>query len=396
MKTVEFDIVVVGGGMAGLMAAARAETVGLSAVLIDGGVPGTPGELGGFAPFSGAKFSLFPAGTGLSTIVGGDECLIERYRQLCAEFVGLGFPEFNLTEVEIAGREVAFERDLAYRSYHSVLLSPRRMDDLLRAMAGRLLKTRIVRGTATRLAIDERDGFKVSLSDGRDILGRRLIVAAGRLGAELLEKAGIPQTAGKGIDVGIRLGFDSCGPLAGLRQLGPDAKFMANGVRTFCLNSPGQIFHYPGLGFSLPGGVVAAADGTEANVGILLRLEDRNRELQRLRGLAGSSQRPPLRLVGSGLDLGWTEDARQILGQPVIDQIEAFVKSLSESGLVALPPRYAVHYPLFDWHWPVFSQPGRLATGVPGVFAAGDTSGHARGLLQAALMGALAVEESLN
>ncbi|CAD7338262.1 Ferredoxin--NADP reductase [Sphingobium sp. S6] len=393
---VEFDIVVVGGGMAGLMAAARAEAGGLSAVLIDGGVPGTPGELGGFAPFSGAKFSLFPAGTGLSAIVGGNECLIDRYRQLCAEFVGLGFPEFSLTDVEIAGHEVAFERDLAYRNYHSVLLSPRRMDDLLKALATRLLETQILRETVTRLAIDEGDGFKVSLSGGREIWGRRLIVAAGRLGAELLEKAGIPQTAGKGIDVGIRLGFDSCRPLAGLRQLGPDAKFMAHGVRTFCLNSPGRIFHYPGLGFSLPGGIVAESDGTESNVGILLRLEDRDRELQRLRSLAQSFQHPPFRLKGNGLDLGWTEDARQILGQTVIDQIEAFVKSLSASGLVALPTRYAVHYPLFDWHWPVFSQPGRLATGIPGVFAAGDTSGHARGLLQAALMGALAVEEALN
>jgi glycine/D-amino acid oxidase-like deaminating enzyme len=270
------------------------------------------------------------------------------------------------------------------------------MDDLLRALAGRLLETQILRETVTRLAIDEGDGFRVSLSDGREILGRRLIVAAGRLGAELLERAGIPQTTGKGIDVGIRLGFDSCEPLAGLRQLGPDAKFMAHGVRTFCLNSPGRIFHYPGLGFSLPGGIVGEADGAESNVGILLRLEDRDWVLRRLRALSRPFQRPPLCLTGNGLDLGWTEDARQILGQTVIDQIEAFVKSLSESGLVALPPRYAVHYPLFDWHWPVFSQPGRLATGVPGVFAAGDTSGHARGLLQAALMGALAVEESLN
>jgi hypothetical protein len=193
----------------------------------------------------------------------------------------------------------------------------------------------------------------------------------------------------------VRFSFDSRAPLAGLRELGPDAKFMADGVRTFCLNSPGRIFHYPGLGFNLPGGIVAEADWPESNVGVLCRLDDRQEVLQRIARLAPAAPAPLLTLQGMGSEIDWTEHARSLLGEHVVLHLEAFMRKLTQSGLINLPRRYVVHYPLLDWHWPVFSRPNQLGTDVPGVFAVGDASGHARGLLQAALMGPLAVEEAL-
>ena len=213
--------------------------------------------------------------------------------------------------------------------------------------------------------------------------------------AQLLKDAGVPDTAGKGIDVGVRLAFPSREPLSGLRRLGPDAKFLADGLRTFCLNSPGRIFHYPGAGFSLPGGIVAEADGSESNVGILARLPDRHEVLRQLAIAAGQEAAAPLSFEGGAAGLPWPSRARSVLGDQVCNRIDEFLDKLTTAELLHLPSRFVVHYPLLDWHWPVFSLPGQLATGVSGVLATGDASGHARGLLQAALAGAASVEEAL-
>ncbi|ATE64007.1 hypothetical protein CMV14_06055 [Rhizorhabdus dicambivorans] len=310
------------------------------------------------------------------------------------DFAALGFHEFALDERELAGDESDMGDALAYRSYHSVLLSPSRIDELLLAMGARLRTTDIVRDKVQKIIAPQKMARAAILSDGRRITGRSLVLAAGRLGADLLRAASVPEKRGKGIDVGVRLGFDSLEPLAPLRALGPDAKMMSSGVRTFCLNSPGQIFHYPGLGYEIPGGIVAPDGWLESNVGILCRLDDREAVL------AHFARRAPLEAMplvqqGSGTKLGWTDESIDMFTPEIVARIDQFVEQLANAGFFAPPSHYDVHLPLLDWHWPVFSLPGRLETGVEGVFAAGDVSGHARGLLQAVVMGRLAVEEAL-
>lgn len=390
-----FDLLIIGGGLAGLMAAERAESAGARVALIDCGVPGTSGQLGGFAPFSGAKFSLFPAGSGLAALTGGETGLVEVYRNICEEFYRLGFAQFRVGHRELVGLESSVGTELAYRRYHSVLLSPVEMNALLAALASRLRSVRVIRSTVTRLRTSLNSGFLASVAGTGEVYAKRIIMAAGRLGADLLTSAGVPETAGKGIDVGVRLGFSDGTPLAKLRELGPDAKFMARGVRTFCLNSPGRIFHYPGLGLQIPGGVVADSQWAESNVGILCRLADKQAFLRTLASHVPEGGHVPLRLRGRGTALGWTKPSVTLVGEHVVARIDEFIEELVNSGLVCLPNRYDVHYPLLDWYWPVFSLPGRLETGATGIFAVGDASGHARGLMQAAVMGTLAVEESL-
>ena len=390
-----YDVAVVGGGLSGLMAAARVEELGATGVLIDVGVPGSAGDLGGFAPFSGAKFSLFPAGGGIGPLVGGETALIERYRSICSLFTALGFSQFEVTDAQLSGMEAQSGHGLSYRRYHSVLLSPSEIGRLLLALSARLANTVVIREAAVSLGVAGRPMY-VRLAGGESVAAARIVVAAGRLGSGLLEAAGVPQGRGKGIDVGVRLEFEGGSPVAGLRARGPDAKFMADGVRTFCLNSPGRIFHYPGLGYSIPGGVVAEAGWSGANVGILCRHSDRAAVVAGLCQQAPASGDNPLSQVGQGGDLGWTAASRRTLGAATVECIDRFMSRLIESELVALPDRYAVHYPLLDWYWPVFSLPGRLATETEGVFATGDASGHARGLMQAAVMGTLSAEEALS
>jgi thioredoxin reductase len=389
------DALIVGGGLAGLLAAARVEQLGASAILIDVGVPNTSGDLGGFAPFSGAKFSLAPAGSGIADLLGGEEALVERYRAMCSHFADLGFPQFVVTDGELRGDENGLGSGLAFRRYHSVLMSPAEIDELLIGLSAQLRTTRIIRGRVTTVDLSSGPPFSAVIETGGRVTANALIMAAGRLGSTLLKEAGVPQGKGKGIDVGVRLGFDSREPLAGLRALGPDAKFMADGVRTFCLNSPGRIFHYPGLGYQLPGGIVAAQDWEHSNVGILYRLADRHSVLQHLAEVAPSETAPMVFRAQNG-ELSWSANSRRVLGRQVADAIDDFVAKLSMSGLVNLPDSFDVHYPLLDWHWPVFSRSDRLSTLVPGVIAAGDASGHARGLMQAAVMGVMAAEEALS
>ncbi len=384
-----YDVVILGGGLAGLMAASRAEQAGARAVLVNQSVAGPANKLGGFAAFSGAKFSLHPAGTGLESIVGGADALCDLYASLCRHFAASGLTQFAVSDEVVRGEERTLGADLSYRRYHSILLQPSEIERLLLFLEEQLSTTLILRSRAVAIRVNRDDVHAVMLEDGSEIRGRALVVATGRLGADLLAHAGVPESSGKGLDVGIRIEFPATAPLDAMRVQGADAKFLRDGVRTFCLNSPGRIFHYDGLGFLLPGGVVAEPGCSASNIAVLCRLPDRKAALAALSRKGPQTDRP-FSFESSGSRLGWDDQSRSILPGNVMERLDQFVAGLIKQRLIDLSGPYIVHYPLFDWHWPVFSQPGTLETGVRGIWAAGDVSGHARGLMQAAAMGHLA------
>lgn len=389
-----FDVIIIGGGLSGIMSALTAEKAGISALLIDEPVDKRSATFGGFAPFSGAKFSLFPAGSGLLPLVEGESGLIERYRGLCQFYENIGIGEFAVSDDELVGRTRAAPNSLAFRSYFSVLLTPDRMNCFIDTLVGRLKHTKFIRAKVHRIDLSSDRPQLTIVTESGNYRAVKVIVAAGRYGAKLLGDAGVSETSGKGIDVGIRLSFNSTEPLRCLRALGPDAKILNGRVRTFCLNSPGRIYHYNGLGYAIPGGIVAEPGWRESNVGILLRVANRPDTLAYLEAQSSSAGGLPLCHSGCGNNLQWTEAARHVLGDEAIFRISSFVTAMADSGLIDLPPDYVVHYPLLDWFWPVFAEEGSLRTSEAGVYVAGDVSGHARGLMQAALMGILAIEEA--
>lgn len=379
------DLVVLGGGLAGLVASHRAAATGRKVALIDLNFS-EPTNLGGFAAFSGAKFSFYPAGRGLETAAGGSEELIAAYERV-ADFLGRHSTALAQRSMIVGSDKPQGEGNV--RSYQSILLSPAEIRCLLAGLSK--LPPGVELKQAQAKAIGGKDGDFAVEGDGWAISAPKVVVAAGRIGSDILSRAGCIPQEGKGLDVGVRLEFSNLDQVASLRAIGPDAKILLGATRTFCLNAPGEIYHYPAGSLKIPGGVVAARDVRTANFGILHRCSSK---VSRMRDIASRARQiegldQPVAARGPAL-----QDAviATLFGSEVATEIERLQMLLHHQGLVDFDQGYLIHRPLLDWHWPVYGLDQGFETSVPGIFCVGDASGVARGLLQAAASGWICVE----
>lgn len=391
----KFDVAVVGGGLAGLAAASRLAELGVRCLLVDRGLPQATGQLGGFAKFSGAKFSLPPAGMGLLPVAGSRSRLLATiYRVL--DFLGLEDRQGQSSDDLLQDDPEATQEGLRLRSYRSIVVQPSRMDALIEHVTRQLDGRVALCKAGCRGFAPHADGWLLDLENGVQARCAAVFCAGGRSGANLLAAAGASAVAGKGVDLGVRVEFPNKKGLAGLRALGPDAKLLVGSCRTFCLNVPGQVYRYQFEHLLLPGGVIAEPQHPAGNVGLLRRVADKEGSI---RAILRASDRldpstycdPP---VVTGARLGAARDATvRFYGEAIASELQAFAEHLGSLDLVDWDMPHKVHLPLLDWHWPVYARPGSFATDLPGVYALGDSSGHARGLLQAAVSGWLAAEE---
>lgn len=388
------DVVVIGGGLTGIMSTLRLARAGSSVILLDNALPQADGRIGGFARFSGAKFSLPPAGLGLLPVAGSDDRLSTTIDSVLRE---LGLERSSAS----TSSELPDQRTLALRKYDSIVLRPQQVADLLDRLSAQVVaEAELLRGRATRL--ERADGaWHVQVEiEGQPvrILTDAVFYAAGRLSDELLLQAGAEPRDGKGLDIGIRLEFESKDALSVLRSFGPDAKVLHGSCRTFCLNSPGHIYRYPYGNLSIPGGVVAAPEVESANVGLLLRLPDKRKALdQVLRSAKGleTALLDESKRASAGDRIEIPTVLTQVFGKDACHELETFASHLQSEGLIDLSVQHYVHMPLLDWHWNTFALPASHRTTLDNVFALGDSAGHARGLLQACISGCLAAEEYL-
>ncbi len=391
----DYDVLIIGAGLAGLTAALRLSDLGVKAALVDYALPQSEGDLGGFAKFSGAKFSLPPAGMGLAPLAGGTEKLARTIAEVL-KYLSLS-DSLTATSLDQSNNQAYL------RSYQSILLTPEKITDLVRGLEISVKKSGvpIYRGYCKRIYPGQSttESTVIINEEEHTFTSRIVIYAGGRLGTKILKDAGVETTKGKGIDVGVRVEFFSSDGLKALRSLGPDAKIIRGDCRTFCLNSPGEIYRYSFEHLKIPGGIVAGDEIERSNVGLLLRLEDKEKTINDIikntkhidQELLSKGIRAKNDIFGSAklvLDNIFGEDRRRSL--------EDFALHLQNQGLVNWELTHDIHLPLIDWHWDTFSKQTSFQTSEPAIYCIGDASGHARGLLQASISGYLVAEDISN
>ncbi|ODT84901.1 MAG: hypothetical protein ABS69_01800 [Nitrosomonadales bacterium SCN 54-20] len=388
-----YDTIIIGGGLAGLIAAKKLSEGDARALLIDDGLTPSSGRLGGFAEFSGAKFSFLPAGQGLIPLAGSYDALVHHTDSVVA-MLGLA----DRLQDARQDKQVSLGNGFSLRSYESIVLMPNEVRRLLEHLTAQL-STIDIMSTRVVSVQHESDCWTVVTVNGSSWTSRSVLFAGGRTGGDLLIQAGAEPQQGKGLDVGVRIEFADKRGLNGLRSIGPDAKILLDQVRTFCLNSPGHIFRYPFENYTIPGGIVADDSVLSANVGILYRVLEKERILESTKRAILVTENACYADAASSVTTGLGDKlqmTRSAWGASVAEALQNFCERLGKEGLVDWTIDHRVHWPLLDWHWNVFGQPATAETTQPGLFVAGDTAGHARGLLQAAVSGWLAAMEIAN
>ncbi|WP_295537637.1 hypothetical protein [uncultured Pseudacidovorax sp.] len=379
---------VIGGGLAGLLCARKLAERGESFYLIDSPINHLGRRLGGFAEFSGAKFSKLPAGGGLIPVAGSMLRLTQAIEEVIKILELDRFPCVTNNDANLNSYT-----DLQLRGYKSYLLTPTEINSLIQETTCQLPKESLIFRSA--ISVSEDNGlWTVQLDDGSTLSAGKVIMAGGRMGAAILERAGALPQAGRGVDLGIRIEFNSQEPLRNLRALGADAKIIYKRCRTFCLNSPGQIFHYPfSQNLLIPGGIVAHEISQASNVGILFRSDQKERSLLKIKEAANSLPGPLKSLKYRAPNYRSVVDQKLLqtyFDSEAIEALTAFVDALNDARLIDFEGGCTVYYPLIDWYWPIFGTTSTFETTKAGLYVVGDLAGHARGLLQAAVSGWLA------
>ena len=395
MPTPISDYLVLGGGLGGLAAAYVLALAGADVVLIDRSLPEANGALGGFTRFSGAKFSLLPAGQGLVPVAGGVENL-QRVIGEVLNFCGLSGHQ------AIGSRDLLEDKPSAagtnIRTYQSLVLTPSQIEHTVQLISSRI--RRLVRVIdAEVLDIEHHSSRWVALGgNGKIAEGRNAVFAGGRTAGSLLRRAGATPQEGKGVDLGVRVEFLELEGIRSLRERGPDAKILMGRTRTFCLNYPGTVFRYSFRDISIPGGIVADQSEPSGNFGILTRVQGKEEAVARVLNYLRSVPREAYETahVVRGPPF---QDKMPMLqsayGSEAADHLQKFGETMLEAGFVDWDSEHRIHFPLLDWHWDTFAVGFSHRTDRPNLFVAGDAAGHARGLLQAGVSGWLAAREAL-
>lgn len=394
-----YDVVIIGGGLAGVFTALKLIGHDLKILIIDKILPESKNSLGGFTGFSGAKFSLLPAGQGQIPLVGNIEQLKIRTKEVL-EALNL---KASIHDSEDCSYISTDKKNL--RSYESILLDPNEIDNLLKMLINKLSsECEIINGTATKISkadswIVEVESTKMSKSHLKFECDT-IFYAGGRSTNDILVQAGAQTLDGKGLDLGVRFEFLDKSATSNLRALGPDAKIIHENCRTFCLNSPGTIYYYESSGIQIPGGIVAFENEPKSNFAIQCRVRNKASylpaTLSKIQTISMELKQES-HIIRTGLPFGDLKSYLEyIYDSSIANQLEDFCQLLDQRNLIDWSQQYKVHTPLLDWHWNTYAKPHSHMTSLPNIYVAGDSAGHARGLLQACLSGWIAGEEFLN
>jgi len=431
----DYDVVIVGAGSAGLFAALELSESNLRVLVIDRGLAPKEREsitygVGGAGTFSDGKLNLTSRIGGDPTAIGCSEGeLLRLIGHVNDVFTRCGAPEAYsgedadaLAQLNQAAAQAGIEF-IAGRQRH---IGTSRIREVIDALYHDLID----RGIEFRLGARvtgiacEADGFCVEL-EGETLTARFVVAAPGRSGAYWLRE--VTRTLGVGpafgpLDVGVRLEFpaelyesiESVMYDAKLRVRAPTYDDM---VRTFCTNPRGFVVREDYEEFALVNGHAEnerKSDNTNFALLVHVELTDPVEDtteygraiaqlastigggrpiLQRLKdlqqGRRSTSERirrvriePTLREYTPG-DVSMALPQRIVVDiLESIDRLDRILPGLASDATLI----YAPEIKFYDTQYRVAEG---METELPGLFVAGDASGHSRGIVFAAVTGTL-------
>ena len=427
-----FDVCIVGLGPAGLGAAIRLATIpNIRLLCVDSGPApqirycsvldndpcrwARPCEmisgLGGAALLSGGKLSLYPAGRGMSPLVGGNtktRAILSDALNVFRKYVPLIPPTASTTSITAAARDFRnsgfhFRHYDSYRYNRSDLVDGfRQMSDYVRTRGHdiRLL-------TAVEDIVPSGTHFSITLRSGdttQTVSASRLVLATGRSGTPLLSRLpdDFPPVRHLGrYDVGVRLEF----PYECWQEIDRghnDLKLEFGQARTFCVCTNGALAPYRvNNNFLLEGYSEAETATGLTNLGIVVRVlnDDPGFFDNILHRVATISGGRPIReslvsYLGVSSDrpsnpkssIAFWKPGSVSMSYPadIADRISAAVHRFSSAFL----PRHewhraAVFGPEIDYYWPTIAVRPDFRTSMDRLFVIGDATTRFRGILQA-------------
>ncbi len=431
------DVAIIGAGPAGLFAAEALVGSGLKTILIDRGQdPKARTHLafgvGGAGAFSDGKLNLTPKIGGDPASIGRTPEEIQRYiDRIDAAFTRFGAPEKYSGEdpQALEGLKKAASRyGIEFISGRQRHMGTTAVREVVDRFYHHLLEQGIEVSLENKIERIERRDERFVLHGREEISARYLIAAPGRAGAYWLReealRLGIKTEYGP-IDVGVRVEFPA-ELYTPIERVMYDAKLRVRTstyddmVRTFCTNPRGFVVRERYEEFSLVNGHAENDIKTEnTNFALLSHIEltdpvedttEYGRAIAKLATTIGGG-RPIIQRL-KDLNQGRRSTADRLRRATITPTLtDATPGDIS----MALPDRvvvnllegltqlnniipgltadntflYAPEIKFYDTRYPVNQD---METQVPGLFVAGDASGHSRGIVYSGVTGIIAAE----
>lgn len=227
-----YDVAIIGAGPSGIFCGLElAKTAGLNVVMIDEGTSfwkkrcsfidngrcakcsscSTLAGFGGSAFFNPGKLSLYPAGSGLKHLLGGEECCKALYARVIAimEKFGLNVSnEYQISEIP----NLPYDNSIKVKYYNSYPVSKGKMNAFISEVQ-KILENNIELMMECHVNSIEKDKqWKLLLKNGDVIYAKYIAIGTGEYGYQwwktIADKFGVKRICSN-LDIGIRIEFSS-------------------------------------------------------------------------------------------------------------------------------------------------------------------------------------------